>query len=282
MALVLGLIAALSWGIHDILVRWVSQKSNVLSALFFVLLTGLVFQSAMVLARGDFISIPTQAWLTSTLAGIAFLFAGISLYKAFEIGPVQLVAPIIATFSILSIIWGMIQGNPQTIWQLLAVAAVFGGLFVVVSLANSDDTGAVTTKRTHAIGWAALAAIGFALTFGLGHSTVRIAPEMMTILITRFVAALCLAGLMMVLRVPLLDARREWKILTVMGALDALALACVLSAGNLPNASYASLASSLFGMVTIVLAALFLRERMAVLQWVGVCIIFAGIGYLAI
>lgn len=282
MALTLGLIAALAWGLHDLVVRWISQKSNVWSALFLVLLTGLMFQTLLVMIRGDFIAIPPSAIITSSLAGLAFLTASIGLYKAFEIGPVQLVAPIIASFSILSILWGMVQGQPQTIWQLGAVAAVFGGLFIVVSLANTEASDGVASKRTHAIAWASLSALGFAFTFGLGQSTVKIAPEMLTILITRTVATLCLIAIMFILRVPLFAARKDWKVLTCLGALDALALACVLSAGTLPNASYASLASSLFGMVTILLAALFLRERMAPLQWLGVVITFTGIGYLAL
>jgi drug/metabolite transporter (DMT)-like permease len=280
MTIILGLFAALAWGIHDILIRWVSQKSSVFSALFLVLLFGLLFQFSIVAIRGDFTAIPAAAAIPILASGITFMFAGIAIYKAFEIGPVQLVAPIVATYAIGSILLGVAQGNILTILQTLAVAAVFIGLYIVVSLANSSDDATSHGKRSHAILWACGASFGFATTFGIGHSMVQYAPEMMGILATRFVAVICLIPIMMYLKIPLLAALGQWKILAIMGALDALALTVVLVSGNMPNASYASLAASLFGMVTILLAWAFLRERMTGLQWVGVTVTFIGIAYL--
>jgi drug/metabolite transporter (DMT)-like permease len=280
MTVLLGLVAALSWGIHDILVRWVSQKSNVFSALFLVLLFGLIIQFGIVAVRGEFAAIPMPAMGAVFAAGIAFMFAGIAIYKAFEIGPVQLVAPIVATYAIGSILLGVAQGDTLTALQILAICAVFIGLYIVVSLANSSDDTTSNGKRSHAILWACGASLGFAVTFGIGQSIVQYGPEMMTILTIRFIAVISLIPIMLYLKAPLFAAMGQWKILGAMGALDALALTSVLVSGNMPNASYASLAASLFGMVTILLAWVFLRERMTPLQWVGVTLTFIGIAYL--
>jgi len=67
-----------------------------------------------------------------------------------------------------------------------------------------------------------------------------------------------------------------------MGIADGIALACVLSAGGLPDAQYAAVAASCFGLLTIVLAWAILRERMTSLQWFGCALAFGGIGYLAL
>jgi len=280
MTILLGLFAALAWGIHDILVRWVSQKSNIFSALFLVLLFGLICQIAIVAVRGEFTTIPLAATGTIIAAGIAYAIAGIAIYKAFEIGPVQLVAPIVATYAIVSILLGVLQGDALTLLQIVAVICVFAGLYIVVSLANSSDDDASNGSRLHAILWASLASIGFAATFGIGQTMVQYGPELMTILATRVVALAVLIPVMLFLGAPLFAAFGQWRILGAMGALDALALTCVLVAGNMPNASYASLAASLFGMVTILLAWIFLRERMTPLQWIGVIITFVGVAYL--
>jgi drug/metabolite transporter (DMT)-like permease len=280
MTVVLGLIAAFAWGVHDILIRWVSQKSNVYSCLFMVLLFGFIIQTVYLIATSNFAPIPSTATMPIIASGIAYMIAGIAIYKAFEIGPVQLVAPIVATYAIASILWGVFQGNPITTLQILAVIGVFIGLYIVVSLGNTGDKKASNGSRIHAISWATIASIFFALTFGIGQSIVQYAPEMTTIWITRFVALLTLVPVMVGLKTPLFSAIKQWKVLGAMGGLDALALTCVLTAGNMPNASYASLAASLFGMVTILLAWIFLRERMTVLQWLGVIITFAGVAYL--
>ena len=67
-----------------------------------------------------------------------------------------------------------------------------------------------------------------------------------------------------------------------MGILDGIALLCVLSAGSLPSAQYAAVASSTFGMITVILAWIVLRERMTASQWGGCALAFGGIGYLAL
>ncbi len=282
MSIILGLIAAFSWGLHDILVRLVSQKTNVFSSLLIVLIFGFLYQSILIVARGEISSIPVQAFLPIILAGITFTTASIGLYKAFEIGPVQLVAPIIATFSILSILWDVFQGNPMTLYQTIAVIIVFLGLYIVVSLANTQDDAESNGKKSHAILWGILASVSFAVTFGIGHSMVSYAPELMTIAATRLLATVCLIVIMLLLRIPLFSAMKQWKVLAAIGLLDATAITSVVFAGTLANASYAALGASLFGVVTILIAWAFLRERMVPIQWLGVALTFLGVAYLGV
>ena len=280
MSIVFGLVAAFAWGLHDILVRLVSQKTNVFSALLIVLIGGFLSQSVLIAMRGEISSIPAQAFIPLIFAGITFTSASIGLYKAFEIGPVQLVAPIIATFSILSILWGVFQGDSLTWLQCIAIVVVFLGLYIVVSLANTQDEVESNGSKLHAILWSLLASVSFAITFGIGHSMVSYAPELMTIAATRLIATMCLVILMLALRIQLFSAIKQWKVLGVIGLLDATAITSVVYAGTLENASYAALSASLFGVVTILIAWAFLRERMTPLQWLGVALTFAGVAYL--
>jgi EamA domain-containing membrane protein RarD len=70
-------------------------------------------------------------------------------------------------------------------------------------------------------------------------------------------------------------------VLFIMGALDMVALGLVLISGRLPNPEFASVSSSLFGLITVILAWLILKEKVAPLQWVSIAAAFAGIAYLA-
>jgi drug/metabolite transporter (DMT)-like permease len=76
--------------------------------------------------------------------------------------------------------------------------------------------------------------------------------------------------------------RRAWPLLALMGFLDAFALGVVIASGALDRPEFAAVAASTFGMVTIILAWLFLKELMTPSQWLGVAITFGGIGYLAL
>jgi len=76
-------------------------------------------------------------------------------------------------------------------------------------------------------------------------------------------------------------ALKRWPVLLAMGCLDGLALSSVIAAGALAQASYASVASSLFGVVTILLAWGILGEKVRLVQGAGIALIFVGLGSLA-
>ena len=133
-----------------------------------------------------------------------------------------------------------------------------------------------------ALFWAALGALGFAATFALGQAASVGDLSLPAGLITRVVALVCLLSLMAVQRPSLQPVWQNWRILVVMGLLDTAALALVMLAGGWPQAEYASVAASLFGVVTILLAWRILGERVRPVQWLGIVLVFSGIGWLAV
>ncbi|MBL4733449.1 MAG: EamA family transporter [Rhizobiaceae bacterium] len=280
-SLLLGLIAALAWGIHDICVRYVTRHTAIFTALFTVLVTGFVFQTIAMVFQGSFEKIPTTAAILAGIAGICFTFASIGLYKAFLIGPVRLVAPIIAAYPIVSVGWSVISGNPVSGLQWIAVFAIIIGVSVVATLADLSENKEQVEKRFSTILWSLFSGFGFAVTFVFGQAASDAGPDMPVILLTRASAIIVLVAVMLVLKAPFKAERNQLPILSCMGLLDATALVCVLSAGGLPNPEFAPVAASMFGMITILIAWVVLKEKMTIAQWGGVILAFAGIGYLA-
>ena len=126
------------------------------------------------------------------------------------------------------------------------------------------------------------AALCFAATFEIGQKAAALFEETVTIFITRFFAFAILLMIMVIKKRRLIPSKTLLPLLLVMGLMDALALFCVLSAGSMPDAKFASVASSIFGLVTILLCWLFLRERLTPIQWLGCCASFAAIAYLGL
>jgi drug/metabolite transporter (DMT)-like permease len=60
-----------------------------------------------------------------------------------------------------------------------------------------------------------------------------------------------------------------------------LALGAITAAGNLPDPAFATVVSSAFGAVTVLLARIFLKEPIAPAQFAGMVLIFGGVGVLA-
>ena len=278
-ALALGLLAALCWGFHDLAVRYISQSVSVIAALMAVLVAGALLQFGLVAIWAGFTLMSAKAVSYAVVAGGFYLLAGLSMYAAFQRGPVRLVAPLVASYPVLSVTLAIWRGSEVSIWQWLAIIAIGVGVSIV-STRSDDSTEYPATGPT--IAFSILAAIGFAATFALGQYAAELGDEFIVSLIGRLTAIPVLAVIAIASRKSLWPGARALPLLCLMGALDAVAILCVVSAGGLPNAQYASVTASIFGLLTVVLAWAILREEMAFFQWLGCIIAFAGIGYLAI
>lgn len=278
-ALTLGLIAAACWGFHDICVRSVSQKTPLLASLLTVLVVGLVFHLTLMAASDGFTPLPPRAFGLSVTSGLFFLLASLGLYAAFQRGPVRLVAPIIASYPILSVGWAAMRGTEVSPLQWLAVISIIIGVSIVAALADTSDY--TTPPKGLTILYASVSGIGFAGTFALGQYAAELSDDLPVTLVTRVVALLVLLAIIITMRLPLWPGRRPLFVLSLMGIADGVALYCVFAAGGLPDAQYAAVAASTFGLLTIVMAWAFLHEAMTLVQWLGCLIAFGGIGYLA-
>lgn len=278
--LALGLIAALCWGFHDICVRFLSQNTPLTACIFTVLLSGLVFHAALTGITGQFHPLPADAVWLSLGAGVFFVIATFGLYYAFQRGPVRLVAPLIAGFPILSVGFAAIQGTPISALQWGAVVAIVVGVAIVAALSDTSDDESPPIGPT--ILFAVIAAVGFAGTFALGQAAADISHEMPTTLVTRVLAVGLTVVILLLFKLPFWPGKRALPLLMTMGAADGIALYCVLSAGTLPDPQYAAVTSSMFGLLTILLAWMFLKERMTAAQWIGCIVAFSGVGVLAL
>lgn len=277
-SLTLGLFAALCWGLHDFTIRRIGGKADVAAMFALVTVFGLIPLIPLALLTGGWERVGPQQAALAVAAGIASVSANIGLYRAFTIGPVSLVAPICGAYPVLSVLFSVARGNPAGVQEWLAVLAVVAGVAVVARGEGGTSSG----SRLAAAGWAALASASFALTFGLAQWSAETGAHLPVAAITR-VSAFAVALAWLLQRRPGSGGLAAiWPALLLMGLLDVGALTLVTMAGGLPNAEYAAVASSIFGIVTILLAWKFLNEPMRAAQWGGVALVFAGIAALGL
>ena len=261
-ALSLGLVAALCWGFHDICVRFLSQKVPVSACIITVLTTGLIFHTGLMVFYQPTFSFEVKGVSFSALSGVAFVVGTFALYYAFQRGPVKVVAPLIATFPLFSVGWAVYSGTHVSVFQWAAVLAIILGVSLVAGLSSDEDNEFPPLGPTIIL--SLIASAGFAATFATGQSAAKLIHEIPATLITRLVAVVVTVVIILLLRAKFWSGWSAFPWLIAMGLADGVALFSVIKAAGLPNQHYASVASSTFGLLTIVLAWAFLKERLTI------------------
>jgi drug/metabolite transporter (DMT)-like permease len=278
MSLAFGLTAACAWAVHDLLVRKIGQETAILPMMLVVLASGSAVLLGPSLIWGDWAVMgPAALWL-SVASGVAYVLGMGGLYRAFSLAPVRLVAPIVGAFPMISLGLAALEGRPIAGTEVLAVVAIVGGIAVVALTGRSEGR---IDRPLLAVLWAAGGAVGFATTFWLGQEAIRHGSELPVNLIARAVALILVAGLCLTVRAPVRRLGDAGRMLVLMGVLDAIALGLVTASARLPNPEYAAISSSLFGVLTILLAWRVLKETVLPLQWLGIVTVFAGIAALS-
>ncbi|MBL8789032.1 MAG: DMT family transporter [Rhizobiales bacterium] len=282
-ALSFGLAAALCWSVHDCLARFHAGRVGPFRMAFLVCLVGAALVLPFVLWRGVIWQAPAWALGYALALGCVYALALGGLFKAFSLAPVAIVGPMTAGYPALVVLWGLIHGLVPTPVEWLGVALVITGAVIVG--ASSGDTPDTKPRAPHAVLHAALAMvaanIGFAAAVILGQTAAVAMGEVETTFISRFPAALLLLPL------SFRDARMQARIsmkgligIFFMAALDASAVTAVNAAGHFPEKEFAAMGISAYGGLSVLVAMIFLGEKVSRGQWFGIFLVATGIAAL--
>ena len=281
LALICGLTAACAWAVHDLLVRKIGQEAPILPMMLAVLAAGtvaLVLPTALI-AEWQLMTGPAYGF--SAAAGLAYVLGMGGLYRAFSLAPVRIVAPILGSFPMISLGFAAIGGKAVSGIELAAVLAIVGGIAIVALAGRAEEGAGHSTRMGEAMLWSVAGTVGFATTFWLAQEGARQGDEMASIAVTRLVALAAVFAIVLAARAPWRAPKGTGRSLAVMGVLDAIAISLVTISGRLPNPEYAAISSSLFGVLTILLAWKILKEAVLPAQWLGIVTVFAGIAALS-
>lgn len=279
-SLALGLIAALAWGVHDFLVRFLGGGLIIPSALLIVLSVGTAVTLPIAIVSGGWSGLTVSEFSAAMGSGLAYALGSYCLYRAFADGPVRLVAPIIGAYPVITVALAWLSGKAVPVSDWLAVAVIVTGVGLVARLSGAGDG---TGQRRRAAVNAAISGIAFAAAFALAQSAASGSADWPAIMVIRAVAiAGVVAFLLTVHRGPVAPQTGQLPVLGAMGFLDAAALSLVTVAGSLPNPEYAAVVTSIFGVVTVILAHAILHERMTTGQWFSVFVVFSGVAMLGL
>src|SRR3990170_3773159 len=279
----LGLVAALSWGLNDFLARFPSRAVGPIPTVLAVTVAGFIVLGAWLLLDGATISIVWPSLWLVAVSGVFFTLGTLALYAALALGPISIVAPITGSYPALAMILAVAQGARPSLTQWLAIGAVTAGVVIVSrSGGRYEESGELPPgKLKIVLGLALLSSFGFAIALTAGQAAVPIFGEVETVWLARLFGLITI-GALYLWRSPGAPIPVRWlPLLGLMGCLDVLALGTITGAGNLPDPAFATVVSSTFGAVTVLLAHVFLKEPIGPSQLAGMALIFGGVAVLA-
>jgi len=278
-----GVVAALSWGVHDFLARFPSRALGPIPTVLAVTVAGLIALTAWLLIGGGDLRLEWPALWLVAVTGIFFTLATLALFTALALGPISIVAPIAGSYPALAMILALAQGARPSAWQWLAILGVMAGVLIVSrSGGRYEESGELPPGALKTvIGLAFLASVCFAVALTAGQAAVPIFGDIETVWLARCFGLVTI-GLLYLWRSPGAPLPlRFLPLLALMGCLDVVALGTITAAGKLPNPEFATVVSSAFGAVTLLLARAFLKEAIAPAQLAGMVLIFGGVAALA-
>jgi drug/metabolite transporter (DMT)-like permease len=282
-SVILGLVAAVSWGVADFVARYTAREIGAYRSLFFMQAFGLGLLSAVYWAGDPKTAshAPAVAWDWAAVAGILSAAAVLALYRSFEVGTLAVVAPISAGYPALTALLSIGSGERVSAARWVGIGLVLVGVALTVGAAKSPETdnGKGTQNPRAGIGWALAAAMGFGVMFWvLGFHVVPALGGLLSVWVVRLVATLALGVMAWPARQSLQLPRGSvfWMVMAI-GILDVCAYLANNFGVEFHHVSIVTVLASLYAAVTVVLAAAVLREKLNGKQWVGIALIFLGV-----
>src|SRR6267378_1881198 len=284
MGILLGVLTALTWGGSDFLARFATERMGTLRTLLYMQFIGFILLTIALPWLGGWGHLADgsgwQPWAWGALAGCVNAVSTLSLYRSFEIGKMAVVAPLSASYPALSVTLSLLSGERLSAARATGIICTMVGVLLVAGgerAPDESDTEAVR-RSGKGIGWALSSAVGFGLLFWL--LGIRIIPRVgaaQTVWMIRGVCSLIASGIIVVARQPIgLPRNSRWLSLG-MGAGDTSAFVLSNHAMQIEQVAVISVLGSLYGAVTVALAAIVLREHVSRWQWLGIAGIFFGI-----
>ena len=268
LSIFLGLLAALGWGAGDFTGGIASRKTGAYRTVLYGEVIG-IFVLFFVIAIFSELIPDLRSWMFAMLAGTLGTLGLILLYHAMTLGLMSIATPVSALLAAaLPVVVGIFrEGLPA--WTTFIG---FGFALFAVWMISQGEEG-VTDILAHLadLKLPLIAGIGFGSYFVFMHEATSTGSTIWPMVASR-------SGGLILITVYMLVTRSSWKvedvsawpIITLNGILDISGNVFFILAGQMGRLDVSAVLSSLFPGATVVLAWIFLKERLSLNQWIGI------------
>lgn len=268
LSILFGLLSAISWGAGDFTGGLAARKIGAVRTVFYASVVGLILVSISTWVTNE--TVPTfRIWLIAMAAGAFGATGLILLYAAMSNGTMSIAAPVSAltAASIPVFVGTLTDGLPKPLTLL-----GFGfALFAVWMVSQSE--GGVKNIFTHLadLKLPLLAGICFGGYFVVMHFATDEGSLFWAMTGSRTASVILIFIYMWFIRIPYqIEDRTSLPVIVLNGILDLAGNGFFVVAAQAGRLDVASVLSSLYPGSTVVLAWIFLHERLSRTQWIGI------------
>jgi drug/metabolite transporter (DMT)-like permease len=289
--LVLGLAAALAWGLTDTVATFASRRVGSLRATAGAQATSVVVLATLFVAAGATFPSDLQVVVTVVACGALAAVAYLSFFTALRHGPITVVSPVVATYGGLTVVLSVILlGEALAGVQALGVAVATTGIFLV-SIAFERGLRSARPVGPGVV-YAVAALIIFAVvTVGLAEP-IRVAGWLPVLLLARLgnVGSVGLILAATRVRRPVAPSsigrrpmdRRAVGLIVGAGLLDVAGLIVFALGIEIAPTWLIGITSSLGPVIAVVAGVILFTERPRPIQWFGLGLVALSVVLIAL
>src|SRR5688572_5038554 len=279
MGILLGLTAALSWGLADYFAALASRRTGSFRVVLGFHLAAMVFLTALLLVTGEGgsdVSAGDLAWFA--FLGVLGAVSYLAFYRALAIGPISIVSPIVSAYAAVTVVCAVVIGGERlAAGETAAIVVVILG----VLLASSDLAQMRHLERVALLGilLALLTAVVIgAFVYGVAHFSAEYG-WLVPIFLARGFTTLLLVLISLRGGEWRFDDRSPKLLATIVGiaVVDTLGYVAFNFGVRHEDTSVVATAAAPYAVVPIVAGVMLLHERPRATQWAGIGLVIAGL-----
>jgi drug/metabolite transporter (DMT)-like permease len=266
LSILYGLISAFTWGAADFSGGIASKRTNVYGVVIGAEGFGMVVFLVLAFAFRE--PVPSwQTWLWGMASGLSGGFGLLLLYRALSSGRMSVAAPVSAVIAaIIPVVVGAFVDGLPGMWTFAGILLAIGAVWFI---AQSEGAGGNAAVRLNEIILPLLAGVVFGMYFVFMHQASRVA-FFWPIIASRLASTAGILAYALLTRQPWRPGRKIWPLIALSGILDVSGNAFYVLAGQVGRLDVAAVLGSLYPGSTVLLAGIFLHERLNRTQFAGI------------
>jgi drug/metabolite transporter (DMT)-like permease len=266
LSILYGLISAFTWGAADFSGGIASKRTNVYGVVIGAEAFGMVV--FLVLAFVFREPVPSwQTWLWGMASGLSGGFGLLLLYRALSSGRMSVAAPVSAVIAaIIPVVVGAFVDGLPGLWTFAGILLAISAVWLI---AHGEGSGGNAVVRLNEIILPLVAGVVFGMYFVFMHQASREA-FFWPIIASRLASTAGVLVYALLTHQQWRPGRKIWPLIALSGILDVSGNAFYVLAGQVGRLDVAAVLGSLYPGSTVLLAGIFLHERLNRTQVSGI------------